>query len=193
LPWVVLLALPVACAGPVAGPDSPVAVDVDGADPAFVRLLEDLVARARSEPRDPLRRAELGMAYDVNGFLEAAVRSYEQAAALDPREPRFPYLLGIARAAGGDLEGGLEAIHRSIDLDSSYAPAYLWAGQWLLDLGRPDEAEQAYRAALALAPGLVAARTGLARSLLGQERAGEVPALLEPLAGPGMPPDPYVY
>jgi tetratricopeptide (TPR) repeat protein len=84
------------------------------------------------------------MAYEVNGFAEAALTSYRQAERLDPLDARWPYYQALLIAHRGDLGSALAALSRSLAIDSIYAPAWLWRGTWLMDLDQPDEALLAF-------------------------------------------------
>ena len=125
------------------------------------------------------------MAYDANGFDDAAIASYSQAAELDASESLWPYLRAQLLAHQGDYEGAIEDLGRALALDGDYAPAWLWRGTWLMDLGRTGEASDAFRRARELAPEestRVAADAGLARAMLAQGGAEDAHRLLSRLA-----------
>ncbi|MDE0693828.1 MAG: tetratricopeptide repeat protein [Gammaproteobacteria bacterium] len=158
-------------------------VDADDAElAAFLReRVDDAVANPSSGPS----RGRLAMAYDANGFDEAAVAGYSHAAALQPDEFLWPYLRALLLAHQGDYERALADLGRALALDGDYAPAWLWRGNWLMDLGRVGEAADAFRRALELAPDestRVAADAGLARALLAQGDAEDAHRLLSRLA-----------
>jgi tetratricopeptide (TPR) repeat protein len=183
VPFSVLILLMVACASP-GGPEQveagpPVTVDLSGADPDAAEKVLAMLQRAQADPQDAGSRGELGMAYEINGYKDAAIESYRQAAMLAPDDPRWSYFLGLVTAGTGDLEAAIEAVDRSLEIDDSYVAAHLYRAQWLLDLGRPLEAEQAYRRALELEPASRAGQLGLARAMLFQERYEEAVELLE--------------
>ena len=158
-------------------------VDSDDAElAAFVReRVDDAVADAQSGAL----RGRLAMAYDANGFDEAAIASYSQAAELDSDEFLWPYLRALLLAHQGNYERAIEDLGRALAIDGDYAPAWLWRGTWLLDLGRASGANEAFRRALELAPDestRVAAEAGLARALLAQGAAEAAHGLLSSLA-----------
>jgi tetratricopeptide (TPR) repeat protein len=62
-----------------------------------------------------------------------------------------------------------------------YAPAQLYRGQWLLDLGRAAEAGAAFRRATELAPQVPAGWIGLARTFLARGDARQAARVLEDL------------
>ena len=75
------------------------------------------------------------MVYDANGFREAAAATYRQARELDTEDMRWPYLESLALAKQGKIEKALQAMELAIQLDSSYIPAHVAKGYWLIDLG----------------------------------------------------------
>ena len=149
---------------------------VAGAEVAEAELrafLRGMVAAVRSTPCSAPLRGQLAMAYDANGFVNAAAATYAQAAALGD-DPRWPYHLAIARAARGDLEAALTAVDAALALDDDYAPAWLWRGQWLLDLDRAAMAARAFANAIEVArhpAHVAAAQAGAGRAAL---RRGDV-------------------
>ena len=130
-------------------------------------------------------RGRLGMAYHANGFAEAAIATYGQAAALDPSDFRWPYLRALLEAESGALDAALASLDQALDLDPQRPSAWLWRGTWLLDAGRQADAAVAFRRALEVAvvdAHRVAATSGLARTLLRSDQAAAAAALLEPVA-----------
>lgn len=130
------------------------------------------------------------MVYDANGFTEAAALTYGQARELDADDMRWPYLESLALAEQGKIEKALRAMDLAIRLDSSYVPAYLARGYWLIDLGefqnacdtfdRASKTPQTTRA-------LIAVQLGLAQC---QVELGETEAakqILDALPSTGLP------
>jgi tetratricopeptide (TPR) repeat protein len=164
---------------PEVGP--PPAVELRRADPDVAALVRSRLAEVERSPRDAGARGRLGQALDANSMLRAAATAYEQATALDPDEARWPYHLARIHAQLGDVTGALDAMDESVRRTSRYGPAHWHRGQWWLDLGRPDEAESAFRAALAVSPASLAARVGIARVHLQRGDATRAVAALEEL------------
>ncbi len=117
--------------------------------PSKVTRLRD---EAVAAPADANRRGQLGLAYDANLFAEAARTCLEQARALDPDAARWPYHVARLTAEAGDLEGALEILAEAEARSPRFAPIHWRRGQWLLDLGRTDDAEDAFATALELSP-----------------------------------------
>ena len=165
-----------------AGP--PVAAGFDSDEAELADYLAELYGTAQEFRDSGPMRGRLGLAYDANGFTQAAAATYAQAHALEDHEFLWPYLRAFAVASGGDLDEAVRAIDAAIAIDAAYAPAWLQRATWLLDLDRLDAAAGAFESALALAPtddAEVAATAGLARVLVRQDLAAEAVATLEPL------------
>ena len=162
----------------------PVAAGFDSDDAELAGYLEELHGTALEFPDSGPLRGRLGLAYDANGFTEAAAATYAQAQALQTQEFLWPYLRAFAVASGGDLGEAVRAVDAALAIDATYAPAWLQRATWLLDLDRLDDAAAAFERAHELAPvgdAAVAATAGLARVLVRQGRADEAVAALEPL------------
>lgn len=167
-------------------------VELDGADADVAKVILARVDEAERNPDDAGARGHLGLAYDANGMARVALVAFRQAGALDPREPRWTYHLARMQAATGDLSGALDSIARVLQRESGYVPAWLWQGEWLLDAGRADEAEESYRAAIRLRPEDPAGRIGLARVHLQRAEDREAIEILEYLLT-RVADEPYIY
>jgi tetratricopeptide (TPR) repeat protein len=169
----------------------PVATSLEGTDTLVAEQLTELLRAAQDDPRSAQARAALGMAYDVSGRVEGAHASYAQAALLDPEEPRWSYFEAVTLAQLGDLEGALSLMDRVQALDNTYVGAHLFGGMWLLDLGRVDEAGEAYSRATLLAPTAPAAWIGVAKVHLRSDRPSEALLVLNRLLK-SSPTNPYL-
>lgn len=188
------VALGLACwliGGCAEGVGEPVAAGFDAEDRDLAGYLLELHQAARELPESSAIRGRLGMAYDANGFVEAAMLTYRQAALLDASEFRWPYHLAALQEARGDLDAAVTSLRRALAIDPAYVPAWLHLGAWLLDLDRAEAAAEAFRHALELGPDKgtdPVAKAGLARVLLRQGRPAEaaqaLQALTENLAHP---------
>jgi len=141
--------------------DQPVAVDLEGKEADTRALLQSMLEAARANPRSTQARGQLGTAYEMNGFADAALASYVQAEKLDTQSFLWPYsralLLGCnnnsspaCSASRINYDAALVTLDRALTIDDSYVPAWLWRASWLDELGRHDEAMAAYRRALEL-------------------------------------------
>ncbi|HXV75912.1 MAG TPA: tetratricopeptide repeat protein, partial [Candidatus Polarisedimenticolaceae bacterium] len=165
-------------------------IDLGEAHPESAAKLTALYLVARDQPLDARARGQLGMAYEINGFRDAAKTTYAQAADLAPDDPRWTYLAALLLAADGEVEQALDAMDRSLAIDDLYVPGHLYRSQWLLDTGDAQAAEQGYREVLRLDPDNRSARLGVARALIRQQRSAEAVELLEAY-GEGRPNDAY--
>ena len=162
----------------------PVAAGFDSAETELAEYLKDLHGSALDLADSGRMRGRLGMAYDANGFDDAAATTYAHAQALEPQEFLWPYLHAFAVAADGDLQQAVQMMDEAIAIDAAYPPAWLQRATWLLDLDRLADAVAAFERALELDPtGATAlvAKAGLARVLVRQDRAADAIATLEPL------------
>ncbi len=157
------------------------------------RLMAALQVRHDAAARNPGAaepRAELAMAYDVNGFPQRAIAAYGQAAALAPDDFEWPYFRALLMAReNADYQGALDSLAAAIALDDGYVPAWLYRGEWLRELGRLGDARAAFERAAELGAGAPAIM-GHARLLVEERRFEEAVAMLEPLAARS--PDPRI-
>ena len=158
---------------------APVAVDTSQADASVAEQLLRLLATARAAPMSAPMRGRLAMAYEVNGFPDAALATYVQAQALAPDDFSYPYFAALLLARKGDVDAALVSLDEALAIDPEYVPAWLWRGAWLLDEGRLDDAESVYRRADQLGAGSPAA-AGLAQVALHRGEPQRAAALLEP-------------
>lgn len=173
----VLAALVAGCGEAVARPPEP---DMSRADDDLREGVAALLAGALAAPESGEMRGRLAMAYDINEFERAAVATYEQAQALDPQRFEWPYFRALLLGQASDYEGALRALDRAAAIDPDYVPLWLWRGQWLRELGRHDEAIEAFRRASAMGAESVA-EPGVAQILLDTDQAVAAAALLEPM------------
>ena len=114
------------------------------------RMLEESLRRA---PGDLARRKSLGFLYleKLNAPAEA-VPHLEKVAAATPRDAAWLQMLAKAQAAAGDRAAAAATWRRAAEA----APRDVWAryhlGRALRDRGRGDDADTAFREALALDP-----------------------------------------
>ncbi len=160
---------------------SPVAVDLDHLERRVADLLTEVYDRAVASPNDGTRRGELAIAYEVNGFTEAAMASYAQAEQLSSDDPRWAYFQAREFGRRGDLYEALGAISGVLVLEPDHLPSLMWQGTWLLAVGDTDGAERSFLRAKSLGQGW-AADASLGKLLLQQRRAADAIALLEPLS-----------
>ena len=147
-------------------PDISQPVDSESLDPAVAALIDSKIAQIEENPRDATLRAELGMAYEANTLWKEARQSYENALALDDDDMAWNLHHAVATREAGDVEQSrilLEQI--AMDYPNS-APVYHRLAEALEAEGAIEEAEQAYRRLIKLAPTLPQGYVGLADIML---------------------------
>ena len=157
---------------------APPEVAANPSDPELVRFFGDLLQAAIANPDDAELRGLLAVAYEMNDFKDTALAVYQQAEALDSTDVRWPYFQATLVAGRGDLEPAIAHLDRALAIDAEYAPAWLWQGSFLRDLGRDDEAIDAFVRARQLGEA-VHADVGLAQLALRQGRAADALDLLD--------------
>lgn len=161
--------------------DEPVVAGVDGGDADVAEHLDALLQSVRTVPTSGSLRGRLAMAYDINGFREAAMTTYRQAASLDPTDFRWPYFNAHLVAEDGDYPRALDLLDGALEADADYAPAWLWRGAWLLKSDRGGEAFDAFRRAAEIQASPYT-RFGQAQALMALGEFPEAVGLLEGVA-----------
>ena len=161
--------------------DEPVVAGVDSPDRDIAEHLGALVESVRTVPTSGPMRGRLGMAYDINGFREAAITTYQQAESLDPADFRWSYFRAHLVAEDGDYGQALDLLDRGLAVDADYAPAWLWRGAWLLKSDRAGEALEAFGRAAQIDDSPYA-RFGHAQALMALAEFAEAVELLEGIA-----------
>ena len=121
-----------------------------------------LLRALAQRPDDPLILSDLGSAQQGCGQSEAAYASWRRAGELDPRSPMPWFNLGRNLQLQGASEEAVAALQQACARAPQMLPAQILLGDALVHLGRIDEAERHYRAALHLHPACGDAWRGLA-------------------------------
>ncbi len=155
------------------------------------RFLESLVAVAVANPKSASHRGRLAMAYDANGFKDAAVKTYRQTSQLDPTDFRWPYLMSLAQASQGRIEDAIRDIDRAIELNATYSPSLLAKGFWLVDVGEYVSACETFEQTLRVlndSRDRLAANLGLAQCRLELGDVEIAQGILDSLTAENLPP-----
>lgn len=159
------------------------AADTSAMEPAVREQLEaERRGLAEAEARLPAGSTELADAYGRCGRVhalyklnETARACFENAARLAPSDPRWACHLGTLFQALGDFAEAEARLARCLelkpgggDLRGLEAATLIRLGEVRLQLGRPDEARQAFEAALRTTGTAAAAHFGLGRLALAQ-------------------------
>jgi Flp pilus assembly protein TadD len=113
-------------------------------------------------PDDALILTDLGSAQNGCGEFDAARRSWRHATELDPTNPMPWFNLGRNLQLRGSSEEAVAALQQACAVAPQMLPAQILLGDALVHLGRIEDAEQRYRAALHLHPACGDAWRGLA-------------------------------
>lgn len=159
----------------------PVIAGMELPDAELREFLGELIQGVRATPASASMRGRLGMAYEANGFPDAAIATYLQAESLHPKDFRWPYFAALLLAKKGLHEDALAALRRAMAIDADYAPAWLWQGTWLLTMDRQSDALLAFDQAHRLGAGSEA-DFGRAAVSMAQGKHAQAVALLEPFA-----------
>ncbi|MYD42656.1 MAG: tetratricopeptide repeat protein [Gammaproteobacteria bacterium] len=137
-------------------------------DPEVQAFLTRKQTEVKRKPTDAKLLGEFGMALEMNGYPDSALRAYQLAANLDPNAPEWPYYESMVLAAKGSYERAIAAMDRSIASDADYGPAWIWKGRFHFELNELGEAEAAFDQA-ADNGFLITAEVGKAQIMIRQE------------------------
>lgn len=119
----------------------------------------------------------MAMQMHQQGYWDAAQELYERLIKLDARNANAWHYLGVLLHAREQSDDGLKRIRRSIELDPKVPDWHSNLGNVLLDLGRLEEAADAYAQAIALAPNNAAVLNNLGALRRAQDRFDEAESL----------------
>jgi tetratricopeptide (TPR) repeat protein len=134
--------------------------------------------------------ADLAVAFGELGKLLMAAKYYELASVcfrhaetVAPRDRQWPYYLGHAHKARGDLSEAEAAFRRARALSPGDVPSAIWLADVHLLNGNPAAAKPLFAEALAAQPRNLAARFGLGRAALAErDHTGAIAHFEEVLA-----------
>jgi tetratricopeptide (TPR) repeat protein len=113
---------------------------------------------------------------------DRAADAYERCVRLDDRSARVHYKLALAHYGSRAIEPAVAALNETVRLDERMADAHYLLGMCLRDKGRNAEARRAIERAVALEPGMIAAREELADLYGAADRRGDQLEQLQVLA-----------
>ena len=115
----------------------------------------------------------MAMQLHQQGYWDAAQELYERLLKLNPRNANALHYLGVLLHAREKSEDGLQHIRQSIELDKNVPDWHSNLGNVLLNLGRLEEAADAYAKAVDLAPNNAAVLNNLGALRRAQDRFEE--------------------
>ena len=118
--------------------------------------------RTRLYPDDPAAWVTYGYALSRAGRTAEAIRAFQVALYKGPATPDVHILLANAYLKRDQLEEALAHYDAVLQLDASFAGAWVNKGICLARMGRPEAARQAWETALRLNPDQPRAREYLA-------------------------------
>jgi tetratricopeptide (TPR) repeat protein len=125
---------------------------------------------------------ELGdVAFQQQRFARAA-DAYGRAFRLDDRSARLAYKLALAQYRDGSVDAALPSVRQALALDARVADCAYLLGLCLRDKHQPADAMRAFEQAVALAPGMIAAREELADLYRSHDRRADEIEQLQLLA-----------
>jgi tetratricopeptide (TPR) repeat protein len=122
----------------------------------------------RLQPNSSHMRINLGVALQLAGKPERAIRQYREAARINPRSPKLHNNLGNALELQGRRDDAIAHYRLAIGLDPGFAKAYANLGSALLAAGATPEALVQLQTALRLDPNHHMAHERVGYALAGQ-------------------------
>jgi tetratricopeptide (TPR) repeat protein len=147
-----------------ADPPSPPVLDGTGIDPAVAKLVVTARAEVVRSPYSPAAWGRLGMAFDVHGFTDSAMRCFAEAERLDPHDAAWSYYQGLIQIPNNPGAAATK-LHRSAELCGPFPEApRLRLGLLLLAEGDLTRAEGHFQDVLRHDHDNARAHFGLARA-----------------------------
>lgn len=140
-------------------------------DISLAETLYGWILEAHPENAEAMHQA--GLILHQRGRQDDAIELVERSIRLDHSRPDWFNDLGNMRAAAKDLGAARAAFMASLEIDPNHALVWNNLGSVLQRQDHPDEAEFAYRQAIALTPGFVDALSNLGNLLSVRGRSGE--------------------
>jgi superkiller protein 3 len=158
-------------------------VNLEGADPQIVELVEIARAAVEKSPHSAAAWGQFAMVLHANGFSEAAHVCYAAATRLEPMNPAWPYLQGYLhhRESGGP-ETALPFFNQAASLGPPNSMARLRLADMLLELGHVDEAAQEYRKLLSVDNNDALGQMGLAKVAVARKQYRDTLPYLESIS-----------
>lgn len=143
----------------------------------------DFRTAAALDPAATRPLEELGdVLFELHRYSHA-VDAYSRCWKVDDRSARISYKLALVHYTAGDLDAAIAMLDQTLKLDSRMANAHYLLGMSLRDKHRPADARGAFEQAVALSPGLVAAREELADLYRSMDRHADELEQLQVIAG----------
>jgi Flp pilus assembly protein TadD len=122
---------------------------------------------------------DLGNWFGDHKQFQCAAEAFSSAFELKPDSASLAYLWGLSLYSGGDIHGAAEPLRVAEKLNPTDVRPHLALGAALDQAGKTADAEDEWRAALAIDPDSAEALEGLSRDLLNNKDYSSVISLLE--------------
>ncbi len=136
-----------------------------------------LVAQTKAHPTTE-NAVLLGSYYASHKQFDCAVATFRAALKGDPKSAQLHYLAGLASVDGNHPADAVPELQRAIDLDPTVIKPHLLLAFLEDQAGNHKEAEEQFRAALAIDPNSIPALEGLSQDLLARSAYIDVVILL---------------
>ncbi len=124
------------------------AIDLSSVDSEVREFLVQQQNNAKRDLANAQAIGELAIAYEMNGYPDAALVGYEHATKIDPSNPWWPYFQSLVLASQGQFERSLAMIEQALDIEPNYSAGWIWKGRWHLELNDLRQAKQAFQTAV---------------------------------------------
>lgn len=143
-------------------------LEVTSTDPEVQEQFRTARAALERNPTDSNLNGRLGVLCELYQYPESARVCYERASALSPGDFRWKYYHARIEHLLGNPSATVSILKSAMVINDRYTPAIALLGNAYLELGRVDDAEQTFRAALAGSPRSCSALLGLGQTLANQ-------------------------
>ncbi len=134
-------------------PSGAAAAAAPSLSPQQAERILTLEKKVSAEPDDRAAWLELGNLYFDSGNPQVAIRSYRKYLELDPDNPDVWTDLGVMYRRGGQPDQAVASFERAMAIDPRHQQSRFNKGVVLMqDLGRGDEAIQAWQELVAINP-----------------------------------------
>ncbi|MCA8981301.1 MAG: tetratricopeptide repeat protein [Planctomycetes bacterium] len=116
-------------------------------DPQVVELIESQIGLVRALPLDVVRRRNFALALEANSLWSDSVAAWETVMQMEPDDVNYRYHHAYCVDKTGETSRALELMQGIVNDRPSFPAAQFHLGMLLLDLGRFEEARQAFRVA----------------------------------------------
>lgn len=115
-------------------------------------LIRRFSQRLQYKPNDAESQFNIGVVYQLKGWIDAALVQYQDALRLAPDNPSIRYNLAILYNQKGQTQKAFDELERVIELDPTLVAAFVQLGTIHKKMGNPKAAREMFLKALALDP-----------------------------------------